>query len=176
MDLEQYGMTAEFAADALNEDLKELLAGQLYRSSAGEKRAIRYFVNDLPVATGNDEDRGEHAQEPYIVARIIEGTIPEGDAAQEAQIILVICLYDDRPDCQGYRDVLHIIHEITARYCKNPMVRIRPGSAGARGGPYTVKKPIQWAIWNDSKAHPYYLGAVEFKLEIPTICPEVPFT
>ena len=46
----------------------------------------------------------------------------------------------------------------------------------ARGGPYTVKKPIQWAIWNDSKAHPYYLGAVEFKLEIPTICPEVPFT
>ena len=176
MNLEQYGMTAEFAADALNEDLKELLAGQLYRSSAGEKRAIRYFVNDLPVATGNDEDRGEHAQEPYIVARITEGNIPEGDAAQEAQIILVICLYDDRPDRQGYRDVLHIIQEITARYCKNPVIRIRPGSAGARGGPYTVKKPIQWAIWNDTKAHPYYLGAVEFQLEIPTICPEVPFT
>ena len=56
------------------------------------------------------------------------------------------------------------------------VIRLRPGSAGARGGPYTVKKPIQWAIWNDSKAHPYYLGAVEFKLEIPTICPEVPFT
>ena len=173
---ELYGMTAEFAADALAADLEDLLAGQLYRSSAGERRPIRYFVNDLPVATGNDEDRGEHAQEPYIIARITEGTIPEGDAAQEVQIVLVICLYDDRPDRQGYRDVLHIIHEITARYCKNPVVRLRPGSAGARGGPYTVKKPIQWAIWNDSKAHPYYLGAVEFKLEIPTICPEVPFT
>ena len=173
---ELYGMTAEFAADALAADLEDLFAGQLYRSSAGEKRAIRYFVNDLPVATGNDEDRGEHAQEPYIVARITEGNIPEGDAAQEVQIILVICLYDDRPDRQGYRDLLHIIQEIAARYCKNPMVRIRPGSAGARGGPYTVKKPIQWAIWNDTKAHPYYLGAVEFQLEIPTICPEVPFT
>lgn len=176
MDLEQYGMTAEFAADALAADLEDLFAGQLYRSSAGEKRAIRYFVNDLPVATGNDEDRSQDAQEPYIIARIMEGTIPEGDAAQEVQIVLVICLYDDRPDRQGYRDVLHIIHEITARYCKNPVIRLRPGSAGARGGPYTVKKPIQWAIWNDSKAHPYYLGAVEFKLEIPTICPEVPFT
>ena len=77
---------------------------------------------------------------------------------------------------QGYRDLLHIIQEIAARYCKNPVIRIRPGSAGARGGPYTVKKPIQWAIWNDTKAHPYYLGAVEFQLEIPTICPEVPFT
>ena len=97
-------------------------------------------------------------------------------AAQEVQIVLVVALYDDRPDRQGYRDVLHIIQEITARYCKNPVIRIRPGSAGARGGPYTVKKPIQWAIWNDTKAHPYYLGAVEFQLEIPTICPEVPFT
>lgn len=175
MDLEQYGMTAEFAADALAADLEDLFAGQLYRSSAGEKRAIRYFVNDLPVATGNDEDRSQDAQEPYIVARIMEGTIPEGDAAQEVQIILVICLYDDRPDRQGYRDVLHIIHEITARYCKNPMVRIRPGSAGARGGPYTVRKPIGWSVQNQPTT-PYYYGIVEFSLEIPNICPEVPFT
>ena len=175
MDLEQYGMTAEFAADALNEDLKELFAGQLFQSSAGERRPIRYFVNDLPVATGNDEDRSQNAQEPYIVARIMEGTIPEGDAAQEVQIVLVICLYDDRPDRQGYRDVLHIIQEITARYCKNPVIRIRPGSAGARGGPYTVRKPIGWSVQNQPTT-PYYYGIVEFTLEIPTICPEVLFT
>ena len=152
---ELYGMTAEFAADALTEDLEDLFAGQLYRSSAGEKRAIRYFVNDLPVPTGNDEDQGEHAQ--------------------EVQIILVICLYDDRPDRQGYRDVLHLIHEITARYCKNPVIRLRPGSAGARGGPYTVKKPIGWSVQNQPTT-PYYYGIVEFSLEIPNICPEVPFT
>lgn len=173
---ELYGMTAEFAADALADDLKDLLAGQLFQSSAGEMRPVRVHVNDLPVPTGNDEDRSQDAPEPYIIVRIGEGTIPEGDAAQEVQIVLVVALYDDRPDRQGYRDLLHIIQEIAARYCKNPVIRIRPGSAGARGGPYTVKKPIQWAIWNDSKAHPYYLGAVEFQLEIPTICPEVPFT
>ena len=173
---ELYGMTAEFAADALADDLKDLLAGQLFQSSAGEMRPVRVHVNDLPVPTGNDEDRSQDAPEPYIIVRIGEGTIPEGDAAQEVQIVLVVALYDDRPDRQGYRDLLHIIQEIAARYCKNPVIRIRPGSAGARGGPYTVKKPIQWAIWNDTKAHPYYLGAVEFQLEIPTICPEVPFT
>lgn len=175
MDLEQYGMTAEFAADALAADLEDLFAGQLYRSSAGEKRAIRYFVNDLPVATGNDEDRSQDAPEPYMIVQIGEGTIPEGDAAQEVQIVLVICLYDDRPDRQGYRDVLHIIQEITARYCKNPVVRIRPGSAGARGGPYTVRKPIGWSVQNQPTT-PYYYGIVEFSLEIPNICPEVPFT
>ncbi|HIV44350.1 MAG TPA: hypothetical protein H9996_09175 [Candidatus Faecalibacterium avium] len=172
---ELYGMTAEFAADALAADLEDLFAGQLFRSSAGEKRAIRYFVNDLPVATGNDEDRSQDAQEPYIIARITEGTIPEGDAAQEVQIVLAICLYDDRPDRQGYRDVLHIIHEIIGRYCKNPVIRIRPGSVGARGGPYTVKKPIGWSVQNQPTT-PYYYGIVEFSLEIPNICPEVPFT
>ena len=172
---ELYGMTAEFAADALAADLEDLFAGQLFRSSAGEKRAIRYFVNDLPVATGNDEDRSQDAQEPYIIARITEGTIPEGDAAQEVQIVLAICLYDDRPDRQGYRDVLHIIHEIIGRYCKNPVIRIRPGSVGARGGPYTVRKPIGWSVQNQPTT-PYYYGIVEFSLEIPNICPEVPFT
>ena len=172
---ELYGMTAEFAADALAADLEDLFAGQLYRSSAGEKRAIRVHVNDLPVPTGNDEDRSQDAPEPYMIVQIGEGTIPEGDAAQEVQIILVICLYDDRPDRQGYRDVLHIIYEITARYCKNPVVRIRPGSAGARGGPYTVRKPIGWSVQNQPTT-PYYYGIVEFSLEIPNICPEVPFT
>ena len=172
---ELYGMTAEFAADALADDLKNLLAGQLFRSSAGEMRAIRVHLNDLPVPTGNDEDRSQDAPEPYIIVQIGEGTIPEGDAAQEVQIVLVIALYDDRPDRQGYRDVLHIIQEITARYCKNPVVRIRPGSAGARGGPYTVKKPIGWSVQNQPTT-PYYYGIVEFSLEIPNICPEVPFT
>ena len=75
---ELYGMTAEFAADALAADLKELFAGQLFQSSAGEKRPMQVHVNDLPVRTGNDEDRIKHAQEPYIVARITEGNIPEG--------------------------------------------------------------------------------------------------
>lgn len=87
----------------------------------------------------------------------------------------MICLYDDRPDRQGYRDLLHIIQEITARYCKNPVIRLRPGSAGARGGPYTVKKPIGWSVQNQPTT-PYYYGIVEFSLEIPNICPEVPFT
>ena len=172
---ELYGMTAEFAADALAADLEDLLAGQLFRSSAGGERAICVHVNDLPVPTGNDEDRSQDAPEPYIIVQIGEGTIPEGDAAQEVQIVLVIALYDDRPDRQGYRDVLHLIQEITARYCKNPVVRLRPGSAGARGGPYTVRKPIGWSVQNE-RTTPYYYGIVEFSLEIPNICPEVPFT
>ena len=130
---ELYGMTAEFAADALADDLKDLLAGQLFRSSAGERRAIQVHLNDLPVPTGNDEDRSQDAPEPYIIVQIGEGTIPEGDAAQEVQIVLVIALYDDRPDRQGYRDLLHIIQEITARYCKNPVVRI-PGPAAPAPG------------------------------------------
>ena len=55
------------------------------------------------------------------------------------------------------------------------VIRLRPGSAGARGGPYTVRKPIGWSVQNQPTT-PYYYGIVEFSLEIPNICPEVPFT
>lgn len=168
-------MTPEFAEDALKADLEELFAGQTFRSSAGEERAIRVYVQDLPLPTGSDEeDRSLDVPEPYIIVRTSEGTIPAEDKAQEMQIILIICLFDDRPDRQGHRDVLHIIQEIAARYCKNPIIRLKPGSGGAAGGPWTVQKPIQWATQTEP-THPYYFGAVEFKIEVPTFFPEVPF-
>lgn len=168
-------MTTEFAEDALAADLNDLFKGQLFPCSAGEMRPVRVYVQDLPVPTGNDEDRAADAPEPYIIVRTSEGTIPAGDAAQEVQIILVICLYNPDPARQGHRDVLHIIQEITARYCKNPVVRIKPGSGGRAGGPWTVRKPIQWAAQTEP-THPYYFGAVEFKLETPAVISEVPFT
>ena len=168
-------MTPEFAEDALKADLEQLLAGQLFPCSAGQDRPIQIYIQDLPVTTGNDDtDRSQDVPEPYIIVRTNEGTIPAGEGGQEVQLILVICLYNPSPDRQGHRDVLHIIHEITASYCKNPVIRLKAGSAGARGGPWTVKKPIQWATQAE-ETHPYYYGAVECKLEMPAVQSEVPF-
>ena len=172
---ELYGMTAEFAADALAADLEDLFAGQLYRSSAGENGPSGILSTTCRWPPATMRTGASTPRSPTSSSGSGRGPSRREDAAQEVQIILVICLYDDRPDRQGYRDVLHIIHEITARYCKNPVIRIRPGSVGARGGPYTVKKPIGWSVQNQPTT-PYYYGIVEFSLEIPTICPEVPFT
>lgn len=75
---------------------------------------------------------------------------------------------------QGYRDVLHIIQEIYGRYAKNPMVRIKPDSGNAVGGPWSIVYPIKWVTQQDD-THPYYFGAMSLKFEAPAVRQEVPF-
>ena len=98
-----------------------------------------------------------------------------GKRAEEIDLILVVCTYDRNPNRQGYRDVLHIIQEIYGRYAKNPLVRIKADSGGARGGPWSVKYPIKW-VTQQEDTHPYYFGAMSLKFEAPAVRQEVTFT
>ena len=111
-------------------DLADLFEGQTLPSSAGDRRPIRVYSQDLPIIEGLDEteDRTEEIPEPYIIVRTNEGNIPDANSAQEIDLILVVCTYDRNPNRQGYRDVLHIIQEIYGRYAKNPLVRIKADS------------------------------------------------
>lgn len=101
-------------------DLADLFEGQTLPSSAGGRRPIRVYSQDLPIIEGLDEteDRTEEIPEPYIIVRTNEGNIPDANSAQEIDLILVVCTYDRNPNRQGYRDVLHIIQEIYGRYAK----------------------------------------------------------
>ena len=65
--------------------------------------------------------------------------------------------------------------EIYGRYAKNPLVRIKADSGGARGGPWSVKYPIKW-VTQQEETHPYYFGAMSLKFEAPAVRQEVPFT
>lgn len=162
--------------DAIAADLADLFEGQTLPSSAGDRRTIRVYSQDLPIIEGMDEteDRTEEIPEPYIIVRTNEGNIPDANSAQEIDLILVICTYDQNPNRQGHRDVLHIIQEIYGRYAKNPLVRIKPDSGGAAGGPWSIKFPIKWVTQQDD-THPYYFGAMSLKFEAPAVRQEVPF-
>lgn len=169
--------TPEFLQDAIVADLADLFEGQTLPSSAGDRRPIRVYSQDLPIIEGLDEteDRTEEIPEPYIIVRTNEGNIPDANSAQEIDLILVVCTYDRNPNRQGYRDVLHIIQEIYGRYAKNPLVRIKADSGGVRGGPWSVKYPIKW-VTQQEDTHPYYFGAMSLKFEAPAVRQEVPFT
>ena len=161
--------------DALAADLKELFAGQVFPSSAGDTRPISVYVQDLPIIEGNDEGepRADEIPEPYIIVRTSEGKVQNPDSAQEISVILIICTYDANPNRQGHRAVLHIIHEILARYSRNPLVRIKSGSGGISGGPWSFLYPAEWATQQDD-THPYYFGAMSLKFEAPAVRSEVP--
>ena len=52
-------------------DLADLFEGQTLPSSAGDRRPIRVYPQDLPIIEGMDEteDRAEEIPEPYREAR-----------------------------------------------------------------------------------------------------------
>lgn len=166
-------MTPDNLQNALVTDLLQLFAGETFASSTGDPRPLRVYSQEVPPMAGWDEaDRQEEAPEPYIIVRLLEGSIADADSPQEVSVILVICLYDAGEQRQGHRDILHVIARIIERYGENRVVRPSPDLTG--GSPFTAQYPIKWALQEDD-TRPYYFGGVSLNFETPAIRQEVPF-
>ena len=76
-----------------------------------------------------------------------------------------ICVYDQDPNRQGFRDALHIVNTILTHYGRNGIV----------GRRYEVQYPIQWVV-PEEDTHPYYFAGMALKLAAPAIFKEVPET
>ena len=169
-------MTQEFLQDAVVADLEQLFQGETLKNSAGEDRRIRVYHQDLPIRAGADiepdpepveEDPEEEQLEdqPYVIVRVPGGELPDQDARQQVEVILVVCVYDPDPGRQGFRDALHIVNTIMTHYGKNGIV----------GRRYEVQYPIKW-VTQEEDTHPYYFAGVALNLAAPAIFKEVPET
>ena len=168
-------MTPSVLQDALVSELGDLLSHETYPNSRGEHVPIKVYPQDLPIQNSFDEEGEpfESTPDPYLIVRLNEGSVENTDSAQTVDVILVICLYDNQSNRQGYRDVLHVMNQIMERYGKNQMVG--PMEHGRTALPFTLLHPIKW-VMQDDDTHPYYFGAMNLKFETPAVCQEVLFT
>lgn len=182
-------MTQEFLQDAVVADLEQLFKGETLKNSAGVEREIRVFPQDLPIRAGADiepdpepveedleaeqpedqapaeETKPEDVPEPYVIVRVPGGELPDQDARQQVEVILVVCVQDPDPGRQGFRDALHIVNAILTHYGENGIV----------GRRYEVQYPIKW-VTQEEDTHPYYFAGMALKLAAPAIFKEVPET
>ena len=159
-------MTQENLLDAVVDDLKSVFANDLLINSQGVKRTVQVYRQDLPFREGPDEEPDEEAPpEPYVLVRLYQGELPAPDTRQKVDVVLTICVMDEDPNRQGYRDALHIINSILIHYGANNIV----------GRRYEVQYPIKWATQEDD-THPYYFAAMALQFEAPAIFKEVPET
>ena len=159
-------MTQVFLQDAIVDDLKNLFQHKTLVNSMGIERALNIYEQELPIREGDDEETDPEASpEPYILVRMPGGEVPEQDAQQDVEIVLVICVFDPDPNRKGYRDALHIVNAILQHYATDGVV----------GKRYTVKHPIRWAT-QEEDTHPYYFAAMSLHFEAPAIYREVPQT
>lgn len=157
-------MTQEILQDAVVADLKALFEGYKLKNSLGVERAIQVFSQDTPIRQGDDEavDR-EAPPEPYVIVRTAGGTVEDETVPHVVEIILAICVFDEDPERQGYRDALHIVNEIYRHFAANGIV----------GKKYALRYPIRWATGDDDN-HPYYYAAMALNFEAPAVVKEVP--
>lgn len=181
-------MTQEFLQDAVVADLEQLFKGETLKNSAGVEREIRVFPQDLPIRAGADiepepdpveedleagqlegqataETEPEDVPEPYVIVRIPGGELPDQDARQQVEVILVVCVQDPDPGRQGFRDALHIVNTILTHYGANSIV----------GRRYEVQYPIKW-VTQEEDTHPYYFAGMALTFAAPAIFKEVPET
>lgn len=120
-----------------------------------KRRPLRIFAQDVPInETDDDFDPA-----PYIIVRAKSGDDDgTADGVNTVQIILIIAIWDDDNDSQGYRDVLDIIQKIYIRFHKEPMLNNQFMYAGN----------FHWALQEDNY-WPYFFGACTLNFNIPSI-------
>lgn len=156
-------MTQEFLQDAIVSDLKRLFAHYSLTNSVGMERVVNIYAHDTPIRQGDDEGEDADAPpEPYVLVKTMGGTIEE-NAPHAVELVLVICVQDEDPERQGYRDALHILNEIHRHYATNGIVARR----------YVLQYPIRW-VMPDEDTHPYYYAAIALNFDAPTMVKEVP--
>ena len=148
-------MTPVMLQDELVEEMKRLLADNLYKTPAGELTEINVFAQSIPVnETDDDED-----PIPYIIVRLNSGK-DDGtrDSFNTVELVIIIGIWDDSLDSQGHRDVLNIIQKVYERFHKTPNLNNKAVYAG----------DFNWSLQEDGY-YPYFFGACSLKFNIAAI-------
>ena len=151
-------MTQLLLQNAVVAELKALFSHDRLKNSRGIERAVEVFAQDVPVR----QDEDEQPPEAYITVRLMGGEITDEASAQEIDVVLLVCVHDQNPDRQGYRDALHIQNEAYRYFAVNGIV----------GKKYQVLYPIRWET-QDGDTHPFYFTGMALKFEAQAIHKEM---
>jgi hypothetical protein len=161
-------MIALMLQDALVERIRDLLAGQTLPSKGGLRTEVKVFPQFLPLPgvpePGETEGTlvfseslayGEGDLErnfPCVIVKLDDGTDrEEGDPkGTRIGVRILVGVYDETPDCQGFRDALNIVEQI--RQCLL--------SERYLGGKYRLEMPLEWHLF-DEQPWPCFFAVVE---------------
>ena len=153
-------MTPLMLQDELVEELKRLFQNFLYKSPSGENVPINVFWQNIPINENDDDDDPI----PYIIVRL-NGGKDDGtrDSSNVVKLVIVIGIWNDSLDNQGYRDVSNIIQKIYERFQTKPNLN----------GKAVFDGEFNWMLQEDNY-YPYSFGACSLTFNIAAIRREDP--
>lgn len=155
-------MTPIELQDALVAEIKRILKPYEYKTPAGERVPMNVFAQSIPIQETDEEEDPI----PYVIVRLSSGENPLGkDSFNTVSVVLVIGIYDNNQDAQGYRDVSNVIQKVYERFSENPCLNYLASYVG----------DFQWALQEDNY-YPYHFGACHMKFHIAAVRREDPLT
>lgn len=148
-------MTPLELQDELVTEMEVIFKDHVYKTPKGERVPIRVFPQNIPVSETDDEEEPI----PNITVKLHSGK-DDGtrDSFNTISIVIVIGIWDDALDAQGYRDVMNIIQKIYERFHKNPDLNHKAAYKG----------DFNW-ILPEEGSYPYYYGACSMNFYIAAI-------
>jgi len=168
-------MIPEFLQDNLIKEIQDIFQGQTFKvPGTDERRELNVYKQEIPFLDAIDTEQYTEEQLenglvdeetlnnafPYVLVCVSGGTVPMYDQSISSSVNcdLVIGVFDDEHNKQGYRDAMHIINGIVERFAKNPILAKH----------YVIEEGVEWGLQNyDSDTYPYYFGAVSLPFSIP---------
>jgi len=161
-------MISLFLQDAIIAHLQDVFKDYSLNAKGGGRQQVKVFPQYLPMpkeATVKPkreepiEIQGYgpadiEANFPCIIVKLMDGQDREEGEPDQARINvnLLVGVYDESPDCQGYRDVLNIIE--TARQSFLTL------SYRILDKKYKLELPVKWTLFEE-QPWPVYFGVME---------------
>ena len=163
------GMTELNLIDALVDKLRGTFSDYELKAKSGLLQTVRVFAQYLPqpsavTVTPKDDDESIVPQDytaediesnfPCVIVKFDESTDREEGALDAARVNvrILVGIYDESPDSQGYRDVLNIIEVIRQELLTLPSRVLEQR--------YRLEMPLKSYLF-DEQAWPIYFGQIE---------------
>lgn len=148
-------MTPIYLRKAIKEELEQLFEGFLSSGEAGYGgKKVSIFEQALPLGHATEEEDFM----PYIIIRVMEGSVEEWSEAESVKVILIFCTTDAGMERSGHEDILNMIQKVKERLMRNPQM----------GAFFTAELPIKWMVQDDD-TYPIYYGGMELTFDCPAI-------
>lgn len=166
--------TPFFLQEALEEDIREMLDGNLFKNpnSGGDAYIpVSVYGQNLPLPVAESEAQDgvniDYADDmasdpvyncPWCLVKIDSGTAKGAFGTQEVVVAVCYGIFNDDRQNDGHKDILNLIQKTYERYAKKPVLR--------KG--YRCKQDFEWSVQRED-TYPYYFGAISMTFEITGI-------
>lgn len=143
----------------LAEEIEKILSDMLFKNPQGKMALMKAYCQDIPkrkheIRKGALVPEEEETEDPYpfCIVKAESGEIFRRE--QSVSIMLILAVFNDDKQNQGQQELLNVIHKISERFIKNPILKEMYRLDNEAG--------IKW-ILDDEDRYPYFVGGMTMK-------------